>query len=1224
MTELQMAKEILSVTELNLEEFEDNLAMFSFLNNVDEMDVISLRGDNTPLWALEFKPLLEKAVSSLECDVYSGTNYNLEEFSVFLDILVHDTINSGKFNKENKVVYLPSTKEPENYVEGEMESIPTKTLEGRGIENYYKSIVGAIRGYENLDKETDGKKAEGSTTSEVENKVDEELEGWETFIDNQIRTVLAVYSEIYEGGFFLRPYGLLVDRGFITAKGYKKEKTVEVLFKILNENSEGVFSLNGEYEHNLIPSLANIKKGIRYYPHFQLNMAFGLLGGKQYKNYSEFEGKLYDVLFKVFSREILNMGMNLDEVSEQNMRGYLKPLVEALTTTIVIAEYNPGNSIMIKTYAPTSGFAQSTIENAIKSGKLFNLNSSVPYFAFNESLGTTLFSIALSENGSGQPLFAFEALDTFKENGTKVSWSNIFLGRRVDNRPLFRDFSREFANVIVAGSGSGKGVMTLNILAAAVGSGYPIFYLDGKPEMSETLWSIANSGGYETFAFDCLHRISDKRTFDPEYDIASIPAELKKHLGDETERLVHTMSYLRGLELMCKIAVERGSVSKDKSLTKEEKKQEMEKLGGERLVFVVDEFEVFNESVNKLLTKIDTLYKSITAGLTQKQKDEYADILKYKNNFSLYVQEVTSQIGQGYQATFRVADISIFFIFQHCNVGKTFPDSAMINKLRSDLSGGSVRLFGRGVDSGEGSEVFGTAKLSSVSKGLINDRYFAISKGTSDKFIEGAVDVFKPYLVLNEATDTYCNKIVGINTDASLRAKVTDESGNWKKEIGFQGYAEALLNIDIRPVLNRSWLVAQYVLKKNGLSDNIFEYMYDVHNFGSLSSRAKNNTSKVDYGEEYSEGKDGIEKSHEDVVFGFESSPLNQENFEIDTPDQQEEGNTSDTNDIQLDTEDISSTQEVSETGQSEGNKDLFSQQQDTDRSEIDQNKGIFNFNGKKVEPAVFNDFIFAKNQFNLTEQSFMDEQSMVDSLNNLSMVLYAQINECIGESRVTSLLVKDRYIICNNVRISPSITKEIAERLPYDIRADVSSGRYAEVFCFMLTKHFSNLTSMSFDDVDFFTLKVMNDYNLSCRGTEATRRSLIKIFDINRSLRTLTVGRDTYTIDTLYDNKKSFSDDMKSANRAREIEGVTRTALPERSSSGIMGFYRNQNIGTGAKIATTVGVGALTALALTNPIGTLAVGVTVGKSVANGTKGVFGRLKSGFKAFGQAFKDSL
>ena len=69
------------------------------------------------------------------------------------------------------------------------------------------------------------------------------------------------------------------------------------------------------------------------------------------------------------------------------------------------------------------------------------------------------------------------------------------------------DDAGQIVTGIIAGSRSGKGVMTLNILASIIASGCPVCYLDYKPDMAATLWDLEReltSKGYPCRIFSSI------------------------------------------------------------------------------------------------------------------------------------------------------------------------------------------------------------------------------------------------------------------------------------------------------------------------------------------------------------------------------------------------------------------------------------------------------------------------------------------------------------------------------------------------------------------------------------------------------------------------------------------------------------------------------------------------------------------------------------------------
>ena len=114
---------------------------------------------------------------------------------------------------------------------------------------------------------------------------------------------------------------------------------------------------------------------------------------------------------------------------------------------------------------------------------------------------------------NAEPLFAYKALDSVKNSGKEVRWEKVILGRRDDDSILSAgseiNFRTNFFHWIIAGSRSGKGVMTLNLLAAAISSGKPVFYLDNKPDMASMFRSSQLSGGKMFCIEICVYEETD-------------------------------------------------------------------------------------------------------------------------------------------------------------------------------------------------------------------------------------------------------------------------------------------------------------------------------------------------------------------------------------------------------------------------------------------------------------------------------------------------------------------------------------------------------------------------------------------------------------------------------------------------------------------------------------------------------------------------------------------
>ena len=203
---------------------------------------------------------------------------------------------------------------------------------------------------------------------------------------------------------------------------------------------------------------------------------------------------------------------------------------------------------------------------------------------------------------NGEPLFAYRALNSLLSSGKSIpEWDSIILGKKDDDSILTLggdiQFNRKLCHFICAGSRSGKGVMTLNILAGAIASGKPIFYLDNKPDMASMFRSSGMSGG-EMFCingdYDATYDSYFKSSSPEQFDWSrSIPKFMLSELG-ETYSNYSTLFYLRALLFCLCLIYVRGNVRTIPNL--------YNRLGGkDGVVIVIDEITAGDEGISNIL-----------------------------------------------------------------------------------------------------------------------------------------------------------------------------------------------------------------------------------------------------------------------------------------------------------------------------------------------------------------------------------------------------------------------------------------------------------------------------------------------------------------------------------------------------------------------------------------------------------------------------------------------
>lgn len=220
--------------------------------------------------------------------------------------------------------------------------------------------------------------------------------------------------------------------------------------------------------------------------------------------------------------ELVSIGMS-NQVDRD-----LQKLIKSMCTACVVVTYNnlggTVNSIKLRIVDTTESL-QTTITQSIFRGctanksieyadgdiitegkKCSDSETPLPYQIFEFSHD---FNAALS---NAEPLFGYKAVELYQKRGIALSWDKILLGEDIKGTPIFASMiDRDDIHMqemtlhnMMAGSRSGKGVMTMNILASAVAEEKPIFYVDRKPEMAVMFTQLSqgnmfciNGGQYE-------------------------------------------------------------------------------------------------------------------------------------------------------------------------------------------------------------------------------------------------------------------------------------------------------------------------------------------------------------------------------------------------------------------------------------------------------------------------------------------------------------------------------------------------------------------------------------------------------------------------------------------------------------------------------------------------------------------------------------------------------
>lgn len=300
----------------------------------------------------------------------------------------------------------------------------------------------------------------------------------------------------------------------------------------------------------------------------------------------------------------------------------MQKVVRSMCTGTVVTSYNSlndsVNSIALRAVDVYKGLSLNI------TGKLFgsfSTNSSIVFYnGMNLTEGRTLsdgntplpydviefrhdFNEKLSE---AEPLFGYTAVELFRQRGIPINWNRILLGEDIKGTPIFADLEdrdgiplqTNAVHNMMAGSRSGKGVMTMNILSVGLGSEKPIFYIDRKPDMSVMFYEMTDgnmfivNGGQYLSKNDPRSIFADNGTaikgWNTAYD--SMPDYLRKiftkrtYAGDFGDFV-----YFRAMHFCISLVLARAEFASDANI--------YNKLGGENgVIFIFDEFKNWQEN----------------------------------------------------------------------------------------------------------------------------------------------------------------------------------------------------------------------------------------------------------------------------------------------------------------------------------------------------------------------------------------------------------------------------------------------------------------------------------------------------------------------------------------------------------------------------------------------------------------------------------------------------
>lgn len=726
-----------------------------------------------------------------------------------------------------------------------------------------------------------------------EKLTDSEVKGYTDLygakLDSAINGILLAFDRLYKSGYEVcTPSGILTNTGTLRTYtdghiGYDGDIASDIdIYDIIVKALGGKFKYFTDYNSEIdVNDLLNTQKEV-IITDIHLQALYGHIkpwknskslrvcatnsnvehDGIKIRKWTDLRRVLRDRIKKLFLEAYKINGVGYDTAKNNNVYNDYKDLVDKinrklsrqLKNVVIVSERKPKVNTRIRMCSDdvlNLELLQKELIAGLNIGTARNTNVEIG------SSADGVYEINIIYNDKAfktDALFAWQVLDTLEEQGIRPSWDNVVLGKNADDGTIltYNFKNREFPIFdLYAGSRSGKGVMTLNLLASALADNCKVMYVDCKPEIAITLGDIAWKNGNDAFVFagpdtNLNQPLEDRpgnncvRTLNRFYDLENLPEGLfgKNDTDENTNgdvetrkrRFAQVVHYLKCMEVLLHMVRER-----------------MDKCSNDDwVVAVFDECENFAASERMVISDFERTYerrkKTKVVGDDGKEKkiNETTDpVCCFINDFNDWRNELVSRFESGVTAGFGKANISLIFVWQSSRFPGKFTGFSTIAKMVDKGRNKAIKILGKGAIISEGSNDFGNntvvnklAWYDERFKGEVGG-YFAIGSN-----IQGNMHVFRPFTIYTDANNKELAvsnaKTIGLTEEDLYGVSIDPNTGQMYPEVGFEGYTNKLLGrfgLTAGQQLKVGWDYVNNFMQQKGLPGTC-EYIYDVHNFG--------------------------------------------------------------------------------------------------------------------------------------------------------------------------------------------------------------------------------------------------------------------------------------------------------------------------------------------------------------------------------------------------------